>query len=179
MYCPKCGQERTSEATSFCSRCGYLLTGTAELLHTGGSLPGRTHRGGMTRRQGVKQGLFIFLLTFLVAPIVGLFVTFGLRMEPWPVGLVVALFGVGGVLRIIHALMFGERDDRSVSDLPPADLDPGYVPAPETATLPRLSVGVPDYLSPETRPGRLDTSDLEPRSVTEGTTKLLENDTPR
>jgi hypothetical protein len=93
--------------------------------------------------------------------------------------LVVALFGVGGVLRIIHALMFGERDDRSVSDLPPADLDPGYVPAPETATLPRLSVGVPDYLSPETRPGRLDTSDLEPRSVTEGTTKLLENDTPR
>src|SRR6185436_9773529 len=37
MFCPNCGQERISEATSFCSRCGYLLTGTADLLKIGGA----------------------------------------------------------------------------------------------------------------------------------------------
>ena len=57
-----------------------------------------------SRREGIKQGIFIFLLTFLVAPLVGIIFVFGLRMEPWPVGVVVFLFGVGGLLRIIHAL---------------------------------------------------------------------------
>src|SRR5258707_5409200 len=39
MFCPRCGEERVSEATSFCSRCGFLLTVAAELVPTGGELP--------------------------------------------------------------------------------------------------------------------------------------------
>jgi hypothetical protein len=179
MYCPQCGQERTSQATSFCSRCGFLLTGTAELLLAGGAFPQPRRNSSNRRRRGVKQGLFIFLLTFLVAPIVGLFVTFGLRMEPWPVGVVVAIFGVGGLLRIAHALMFGEKEGSE----PPAAralqmVDAGLSSAPETVTLPRLNIGTSDYVSPIQPTPRLDTNDLEPRSVTESTTKLLEKDRP-
>ncbi|MGE3466085.1 MAG: hypothetical protein AB7J13_04060, partial [Pyrinomonadaceae bacterium] len=63
MYCPNCGQERTSIETSFCSRCGFLLTGTAELLLTGGIIPSPQHSGGSkrlsSRSRGIRQGLFI------------------------------------------------------------------------------------------------------------------------
>ncbi|HAF15758.1 MAG TPA: zinc ribbon domain-containing protein, partial [Blastocatellia bacterium] len=36
MYCPKCGQQQASDAVRFCSRCGFLLEGTAAVLATGG-----------------------------------------------------------------------------------------------------------------------------------------------
>ena len=32
MYCPKCGTERTSDETSFCSKCGFRLREVAELV---------------------------------------------------------------------------------------------------------------------------------------------------
>ena len=176
MFCPQCGQERTSDATSYGSRCGFLLTGTADILRTGGlAVPsGRACEHHKSRREGIKQGIFIFLLTFLVAPLVGIIFVFGLRMEPWPVGVVVFLFGVGGLLRIIHALMFGTTEEHPALPSPPAAFGEF---APETATLPRLDAGVRDYVSPFNVPPR-DTNDLEPASVTESTTKLLEKDAP-
>ena len=32
MYCPKCGHQQVSDDMRFCSRCGFQLTGVAELL---------------------------------------------------------------------------------------------------------------------------------------------------
>ena len=73
MFCPKCGQERLSTETSFCSRCGFLLTGTADILQLGGLLPSRTaesqYQPPSPRGRGLKQGLFIFLLSFLIVPL--------------------------------------------------------------------------------------------------------------
>ncbi|QQS40067.1 MAG: hypothetical protein IPM63_11920 [Acidobacteriota bacterium] len=37
MYCPRCGQERFSEATSFCSRCGLFLDHLEEVMHNDGN----------------------------------------------------------------------------------------------------------------------------------------------
>ena len=33
MFCPRCGQERFSQDTSFCSRCGFLLTAAADVFN--------------------------------------------------------------------------------------------------------------------------------------------------
>ena len=171
MYCPQCGQERASEATSFCSRCGFLLTAAAELLHTGGVPPHAPNASSSPRARGLKQGLFIFQLTFLLAPIVGLISVFGLRMEPWPVGVVVFLLGVGGLLRMVYAVMFEPSSTTALAEgSGMGSAEPLLGGRTSDQALP------PPSFVPAAAHGRLDTSDLEPASVTEGTTKLLDKD---
>jgi hypothetical protein len=180
MYCPKCGQERGSEATSFCSRCGFLLTGAAELLHTGGMLPNAApiQIEPSPRSRGIKQGLFIFLLTFLVAPILGMISVFLFRMPPWPMGIAIFLLGGGGLLRMVYAAMF---ESKYPAGLPAGaslriDPQPTLNPTAARGELPPQQVyPASQYATPRT--GRwLDTNDLEPPSVTDSTTKLLERD---
>jgi hypothetical protein len=176
MFCPECGQERISQVTSFCSRCGFLLTGTAELRRTGGAPLLPAEDTPSPRSRGIKSGLFIFLLTFLVAPILGMLSVFALGMRPWPMGIAVFLLGGGGLLRIAYALMFESRYPLA---LPAGDgLQLDEQPALERITPnaflhPQRDLAASEYASP--RAGRwLDTNDLEPLSVTDSTTKLLE-----
>jgi hypothetical protein len=116
----------------------------------------------------------MFLLMFLVAPLVGIISVFALDREPWPVGIAVILLGLGGLLRIAYALMFESgnpsalAEGRGTGELHP----PSSVPA--TSFLPpQRDIPASEYVSPA-RP--LDTDDLQPASVTENTTKLLEKD---
>ena len=73
MHCPKCGQQQLSEDTRFCSRCGFLLTGIVEVIANGGVLLANSRVGAKSistpRKTGLKQGLFIFLLSFLLVPL--------------------------------------------------------------------------------------------------------------
>lgn len=179
MFCPECGQERTSQVTSFCSRCGFLLTGTAEMLRTGGAPLLPPEDAISPRRHGIRRGLFLFLLMFVVAPILGMISVFGLGLsEPWPMGIAIFLLGGGGMLRIAYALMFESKY--------PNALPASAGVATELPTLERImpNVALPPQrgmpASEYTSPGRwLDTNDLEPISVTDNTTKLLEKDANR
>jgi len=180
MYCPNCGQERLTDATNFCSRCGYLLTGTAELLKKGGSLAvSDSSKTPSPRSRGVKQGAFMMILGVELFPIIGILATFLFRMTPWPAGIV--LFGLffGGLVRIAYALMFEEK---APVGLPPAaTLRIGENQLSGQSSNPKLPPA--SFVPPETgRTGRwLDTNELEPHSVTDSTTKLLEieDDGPR
>lgn len=173
MFCPQCGQERVSEATSFCSRCGYLLTGTAELLNTGGLVPKPLPDERSPRSRGIRQGIFMFLLMFVVAPIVGLISTFGFGVEPWPVGVVVTLLGLGGILRMVYAVMFESKYPPSLLAARDAtELTPGGFAA---SALPPHRRPASEYASPGPAAWR-DREPAEPASVTDGTTKLLEED---
>ncbi len=181
MYCPSCGQERISHETSFCSRCGFLLTGTAELLQTGGMIPQTPawtqNPKNSPQKRGLKQGLFIFLLTFLLVPIIAI-VSVALGLRPWGIPIAAILLFVGGLLRMAYALMFESpiSDDLSIDESIPSarrgvlNRQPG---APLLTSTPMTTAQ--DYVSPAAGNWR-DTKDLEPASVTEGTTKLLEKD---
>ena len=173
MFCPRCGQERTSQETSFCSRCGFLLTGATELLLTGGAPLPPSVGSDSPRSRGIKQGLFMFLLVFVVAPILGMISVFALDVEPWPMGIAIFLLGGGGLLRIAYALMF---ESKFAPALPEGRHDRelnSSTTIVSPAALPPLAAS--EYISPQS--GRwLDTNDLEPTSVTESTTKLLEKD---
>ena len=179
MYCPRCGQERVSQATSFCSRCGYHLTATAQLLLTDG-VPANTaldrrSDGESPRWRGVKQGLFIMLLTAVLVPLLGIILRLGLGAPPFFIGVFIFLFGGGGLLRTAYALMF---EPRYADVLPAGD---GRLPVNLAAPRanPELSAGDAATYTPPAAPrvgGWLDTNDLEPRSVTERTTQLLEDD---
>lgn len=181
MFCPRCGQERVSQETSFCSQCGFLLTGAAELLERGGA-PLAPVPADSPRARGVKFGIFMILLMLVVAPVMGM-IAMGLRIGPWPIGLAVFLLGGGGLLRIIHALMFESKQPGAptLREQRWTRWETGrggqYIkPAVADQQLPRgevypLSTG---HHRTSTAPGRwLDTSDLEPGSVTEQTTRQL------
>lgn len=178
MFCPNCGQERISTETSFCSRCGFLLTGTAELIHTGGMFPHvqtTPVKGTSPRKKGLKQGLFIFLLTFLVVPIVAIF-TIAINVEPYAVAIsAIALF-MGGLLRMAYALMF-ESSDAGAASIG-NDINQLISRQRAAAALPpQHSVPIPADVPFRAATGTWrDTRDLQPPSVTDGTTKLLEKE---
>lgn len=180
MHCPKCGQLQISEETSFCSRCGLLLSGVAEVVANDGQLPGVTSQTGKkrssARTRGLKQGVFILLLALLLVPLAGM-LSIALDSEPFIAGFFAVLTTMGGFLRIVYALMFesGEPGSATIEQQLLAGTKTVLGRKPEQQSLPAATT--PDaavYASP--RSGKwMDTNDLarEPASVTDNTTKLL------
>jgi hypothetical protein len=181
MFCPRCGQEQISPDTRFCSRCGFLMAGVNQLLINDGNLPVLTppaHRKIDTpRKKGLKKGLFIFLLSFLVVPLISI-VTISLRAEPIAVMITAILLTMGGLLRMAYAMLFESNapDDATLEqDLYQAG-QKFFNQAPKAAALPpQQSIPVDAYAPPRAMNWR-DTNDLEPTSVTDSTTKLLQRD---
>jgi hypothetical protein len=181
MFCPRCGQERISEETSFCSRCGFLLTGLTALLKNEG-VPATVRpvdeKSVSPRTKGIRQGILMFLLTFMIAPIVGLISQFGLGIEPWPVGIVVFGFGIGGLVRIAYALMFESKSRERSSRTSLQDNQ--HFESAELFSVPVKGQVAPasahDIVESPRSNRRLETTDLHPHSVTDSTTKLLETD---
>ena len=177
MFCPRCGQERISEETRYCSRCGFLLTGIESLLATGGAPAVEHHpssQGLSPRSRGIRKGLFLFLLTFVIAPVVGLISEFGLGIAPWPVGLVIFGLGFGGLVRIAYAMMFESK----VAALQQSDTA-GHDPKLNGRTSQDL-LGAPSAQAEfDGTSFRLETNELSPMSITDDTTKLLKKERKR
>ena len=182
MHCPTCGQQQVSDQTRFCSRCGFPLAGVAEIVANHGLVPAR--KTGLIgtldspRRRGVKQGVFVFLLTFLIVPILAL-LSLALNVEPFMPAIGAFLFGIGGILRIIYALLFDSATANRV-DIPATLVSP--VGAENRGALPSsYSVPASAYTTPAAGSWR-DTNDLQhqqPGSVTDSTTKLLQKEEDR
>src|SRR4029453_3946864 len=105
MHCPKCGQQQISEETRFCSRCGLLLTEIANVVANDGIVPGRAKGTTSARLRGLKQGFFLFLLALLIVPLAAI-ITIATDAEPYVAAGLMFLTVVGGLLRIVYALMF-------------------------------------------------------------------------
>ncbi|HUF04665.1 MAG TPA: hypothetical protein VMM38_10880 [Aridibacter sp.] len=74
MYCPRCGQERFSEATSFCSRCGLFLDHIEEVMDNDGNPlfePDESGSGRILSRRNFRIfSLFWFVIvTVILTPI--------------------------------------------------------------------------------------------------------------
>jgi len=180
MHCPKCGQRQISEETRFCSKCGFLLTGIAEVVSNEGVLlrAADANFPSSPRKKGIKQGIFFFLLmAFLIVPLT-VAVSIGFRAGPTLAIIIAIMATAAAFLRIIYALMFesnipggntleenligGSRKFFNNQD------SPRKLPADQ-------SIPVSAYASPAGT--WRDTNDLQPvGSVTDNTTKLLEKD---
>ena len=186
MHCPRCGQQQVSNETRFCSRCGFLLTGIAQVIENDGVVPQQSgstfFASGSPRRRGVMQGVFFFLLTFLVVPIVAI-MSMALNADPTLVAISAILFGVGGLLRVVYALMFesGLPGGKTLEEKVLAGTP--IVSSREKAgeLPPAQSIPVNVYAAPHGAGHWRDTNDLAqtPGSVTDSTTKLLQKDEDR
>jgi hypothetical protein len=182
MFCPVCGQQQVSEETRFCSRCGFPLTNVASVITNGGAAPqlssAETKSNELTpRKRGLKQGLFIFLLTFLVVPIVAI-LTIWANAEPFMVAISAITLFVGGLLRMAYALLFESSEPHGKT------LEENVLTTAQNvlgkrqsanALPPQQSIPVETYAPPKQGNWR-DTNDLNTTtSVTEHTTKFLDN----
>lgn len=178
MHCPRCGQEQLSADIRFCSRCGFLLTGIAEVLANGGIVPSGVDGGKnlpTPRKKGLKKGLFIFLLAFLLVPLTAIVTLMVRAEEPFAVVIVAILLTVGGLLRMAYAMMF--ESNAPTEQAPEASIyqtAPNFLHKKPTvkALPPEQSIPASSYVPPINGNWR-DTNDLTPTSVTENTTKLL------
>lgn len=181
MHCPKCGQHQISEETRFCSRCGFLLTGIAQVINQDGLLQTTDKSffaSGSPRRRGVMQGVFIFLLSFLLVPISAI-ITIALNWEPFMPAIAAILLTVGGLLRVAYALMFesGSSAGRSPEIAGVNTSQQLHSGGMSAHQLPSAhSIPANAYAPPGTGRWR-ETNELDtPGSVTDSTTKLLQHE---
>lgn len=169
MYCPRCGQQQVSDDMRFCSRCGLPLAGLMEWLAAGGSLAVRETQAAqpLLRRKGVKQGAKLMFLSGVVFPL--MFALSILVDNPAPLLVSFVIF-FAGLAMMLYSRLFGE------------EMFPSKTNQAQTAPL-EINVGPASFLPPAQVPlnpvGRqkMRTAEMvEPPSVTDHTTKLLDRD---
>ena len=181
MYCPQCGQQQVSDVTRFCSRCGFLLEGVTAVLAAGGQVPVRYVQPGSTklspRSKGVRQGALMMLSTLLLVPLVAIITVNFLEPLEFLIPITAIFCFIGGLLRILYALMMEEP-------YPQNELNQtvGYAPTgtPQLDTSARNVALPPAAANPAAgwRP-RTNTAEIyQPPSITENTTRLLDKDDP-
>ena len=180
MFCPKCAQQQVSETVRYCSRCGFLLEGVSALVATGGQLPMRYVQSGSrelsARSKGVRQGAMLMLSTLLVVPVVSV-LTVSLDILPHIfIPLVAIICFIGGLLRMLYALMMEDAN-------PPIDLGQvsGYAgPAQSQLESGRaIASAQASFTAAQAWKPRPNTAEIfTPSSVTENTTRLLQQEEP-
>jgi hypothetical protein len=183
MYCPQCGQQQVSDATRYCSRCGFLLDGVTAVLASGGAVPTRYLQPGnkklSPRSKGIRQGAMLMLSTLLIVPIISIISVFIFGHPEVIVPIVAISLFVGGLLRILYALLMEDAApamDFEQMGAYAAPATPQFDRSVRNAALPPAAANQP----PSWRP-RPNTSEIyqPPPSITENTTRLLDKEDPK
>jgi hypothetical protein len=172
MYCPKCGQPQVTESVRFCSRCGFSLVEVTGLLEPGGAA-GAPPEDDVRPARGVRQAMYFMMAALpflLLALLAGLA---GIDGVPEIFGILAMSTFLIGALRLIYVAAFKGRRHRPIA-LPPGQTT-SPIQAPQQHALP------PSYVPPVDVPrARFDTGEsVQPPSVTEHTTRHLEQEPPR
>jgi hypothetical protein len=178
MYCPQCGQQQVSDMTRFCSRCGFLLEGTTAVLAAGGTTPIRYVQPGFKqlspRSKGVRQGAIMMLSTILLVPIIAIISVFILGHPEVIVSLSAIGLFVGGLFRILYALIMEDANPEMNSEQMP-----GYASPPASQfNQPAHHAALPPPAANTTAHWRRpNTAEIyQPPSITENTTRLLDKE---
>lgn len=194
MYCPSCGQQ-VHENLRFCSRCGFALELTAEVLANNGYLPqfgdAKINKTLLTRRNVFRFGLVWFLVaTLILLPICAVLFD-NTPLDELVAPLIAILGPIGGLLIMLFSLFFQSAAKNSFSAMnsaanrqAPAQINSNYqpnaLPAPNHDF--NSARNSASYTPPVNQPNPVrrdwrshDTGKLVmPPSVTEDSTRLLD-----
>ena len=164
MYCPKCGQPQVSDEIRFCVRCGLQLDSVKNLVSTGGQPIQQIVAYQPVVKQykpGFKTAVKIIFLSIILAPI--FFVLSIMVDNPAPLVFPLMIFLLGGFW-LFYSHFFGES---------PIQLNTQQQTINEANMTKQL---VSQYEQPNALPPQsINTAEMvKPPSVTEHTTKLLE-----
>jgi hypothetical protein len=164
----------------FCSRCGFALEGTMQVLAHGGMLPQyqppADEKTISPRRKGVKQGVLIMLIGLLLVPIFGVMSGFAPgRLENffafWAALTAIICF-VGGPLRMLFAALFEQGAPKYQFPMAPTYNVPSIPPANRAPALPPPSVNPASQWRQRPQTAEI----MQPPSVTDSTTRLLDKE---
>ena len=183
MFCPQCGQQQVAGVVRFCSRCGFPMDGVIQLLGTGGIVP--AYRASdepvppSPRKKGVKQGATLLLLGIVLVPILGMFASFaqGSTFLEILAGLAAIICFIGGPLRMLYAGLFEEgapKPLRQYGAPMPMHVPQQFTPHAQPPALPPQPARMPGAWRRRPNTAEL----VNPPSVTENTTRLLEKEDP-
>lgn len=170
MFCPKCGQQQVSENTRFCSRCGLALSGLADWLDGGGGTLSVREEAppalASPKLKSIKRGKKLMLLSGILLPI--FFVVSIIFDEPAPL-IIPLIISLVGLSLMLYASFFVEEASPAKSQ----QTRPSSLGATGGAALPPASnIRMNDVGGQAARTAEM----VRPQSVTEHTTKLLDND---
>ena len=173
MYCPRCSQLQPSDEMRFCSRCGFSLTGVAELLANNGlpleSISNQSTLAGSSRKKIISESAFLTLVVWAVAFAATLFVNFGGPFELIARVAAILFFTLGliGLIRFTYGFLFVKDSPRIATHETSERSISGQIARPRLPA--HQSIPVSDY------PQRTHTKEIAPQpSVTENTTRLLD-----
>jgi hypothetical protein len=171
MFCPKCGQQQLADNTRFCSRCGLAISGLAEWVVGGGVLAVREEETPVAtvspRRRGITQGAKLMFISGVLFPV---FLGLSILVDgPGPLLVPITVF-LAGLSWLLYSFIFGEKFSPAASPQARpsrlgARLDSPYLP-------PASGAAVNSVVGQRVRTAEL----VQPPSITENTTKLLDND---
>jgi endogenous inhibitor of DNA gyrase (YacG/DUF329 family) len=171
MFCPKCGQQQTSDTTRFCSRCGLPIDGLADWLAGGAFLARHDEplapKPMSQKRRGIRRGGKILFLSFALLP---LFLGVAISADAGePLIIPFTVFAMG-LAMLLYYVIFGD-------DSTPAKKQPSRPSAISSAFGRNALPPVANTWSSAALGNRVRTSELvQPPSITENTTKLLDEE---
>ena len=178
MYCPKCSQEQISDEMRFCSRCGFSLIAVRDLVASGNALvkpEGETPQLSCGQR-GVRRAAWMLLASVALASFVGFLtamdddfaVFFMFPFLIFIIGLSLMLYGV-----FIADKRAARKKAAALQLQLAASMQAQLNAAPRTPEL-YPSRMTPDESFAARRPQTAEM--VRPPSVTENTTRLLDED---
>ena len=171
MYCPNCGQQQVSEEMRFCSRCGLALSGLAEWL-AGGRQPAKhvddeQVATASPRRKGMRRAakvMFFSAVLFFIFLVISLAINDG-----GPMVIPFAVFFVGLVM-MLYARLFSAKTAPVLNQV--AQTSVLNSTTARSSLPPAADIPVPGFGRQQVRTNEL----AQPPSVTENTTRLLDNE---
>jgi len=176
MYCPQCSQQQISDEMRFCSRCGFPLGRVMQLVATGGEpttrkTPKKPERSPSMK--GIRLGTWIILASLALSLFVGLLAAmeedFAVLLLPCAVIFLV------GLLRLLYAVFVQDRREQQQKEV-----ETNVVAAilGQTAPNVRYQLGQSTSLPVDsfTRPIKTTAEVVQPPSVTENTTRFLDDE---
>ena len=172
MYCPNCGQQQISDEMRFCSRCGLALSGLAEWLARGGVTVKGEDKPAVAadspRRKNMRRAAKLMFFSVALFPLFLLISIVEDKGEPliFPFALFFA-----SLAWMLYARLFS--DTNAPATLHAAAQTSTLGSSPSRSSLPpATNMPMPDMHRQQVRTNEL----AQPPSVTENTTRLLDNE---
>jgi hypothetical protein len=170
MYCPNCGQQQISDEMRFCSRCGLALSGLAEWL-AGVRLPAKRADDEQVaapspRRKGMRRAAKVM---FFSGVLFAIFLVISLAAgDGGPMVVPFAVFFVGLVM-MLYARLFSAKTAPTTKQVPQTS---ALNSTARGSLPPAANMPMPGFGGQQVRTNEL----AQPPSVTENTTRLLDNE---
>jgi hypothetical protein len=176
MYCPQCSQQQISDEMRFCSRCGFPLGNVMQLVASGGvpSVPeAPKRREQSSTMRGVRHATWIILGSFIYTIFAGIL---SIVDDDFAILLLVSVAAfLVGLVRLLYAVFVQDRRERKQQET--QTNTPVAIPGQATNDA-RYQLGQPTGVPVDsfTRPMKTTAEVVQPPSVTENTTRLLDDE---